>query len=204
MNKLQKILGAVLVIAMLVAASAVFAQDDTTTDETTTVCSELHPMRGENPIFTAFDELEITRDDIQAYIQAGGTMEEFLAENGIDIEAIRTAHHAQMQVNMLLCVNELEADGTITSEQAAQLRDAITNNTMYELFQSGEFDDVFPRLGQGFGNGFGGFGQGFGHNRGFGRQGFGGFGHNRGFGGQGFGGFGHNRGFGNSTGVNGE
>lgn len=187
MTKLQKILSAVLVIAMLVAAGAVLAQDETPTDEDTDLCTELRDMRGENPIQAALDELGLTRQDIRDFVQAGGTVEEFFTQNGIDVEALRAEHEAERDAAILACVNELEANATITSEQADQLRTAISEDTLRELLQSGEFDGIFPF---GHGNGQGQRGHGRGHGQGFGEnsggQGFGnGFG--EGFAGQGFG-----------------
>lgn len=179
MTKLQKILSTMFVIAMLVTTGAVMAQDDETTTPNTAFCAPERSEDGEreNPVHVALEELGITREDVRAYIEAGGTIEEFFAENGIDIEAIREAQQAEQQATLLSCIDEAEADGLISAEQANQLSEAIAEGTLRELVQSGEFEGLFPRgEGQhggrnGFGDGEGRRGNGFGDADGEGRHG---------------------------------
>lgn len=165
MTKLQKILSAMLVIAMLISVGAVMAQDDdTTAPDDTTFCMPMNGVRGDSPVHATLEALGLTQDDIRAYMLAGGTIEELLAENGVDIELLREAHHAAQEATLLTCVDEAEANGLISSEQANQVREAIADGTLPELIQSGEFDELFPRFGA---NGHGQRGN-FGESNGFG------------------------------------
>jgi uncharacterized membrane protein len=199
MTKLQKILGAILIIAMLVSVGAVFAQEDETTTTDTAFCIPMRGMMGDNPVRSALDELGLTQQDLRDYILAGGTIADFLTEHGIDLEALRAAHHAENQVALLSCVNDAETNGLITSEQANQLREAIANDTLYELMQSGEFDGLFPRFGGRHGH--------FGQDNGFGAGMMGTMGETNGFG-AGMGAMGQGRGRhgvgGNGFGMNGQ
>lgn len=148
MTKLQKILSTVFVVAILVTSGAVMAQEEEAPEGNTAFCAPDRSEDGErpeNPVHAALEELGITREDVRAYIEAGGTAEEFFAENGIDIEAIREEQQAERQATLSICIDEAEADGLISSEEANQLREAITDGTLRELVESGEFDGLFPR-----------------------------------------------------------
>lgn len=146
MKTLHKFLSGAIIVVTLTTGAAVFAQDDTETTSTDALCE---PFAGERPERGAIlEEAGLTREDVQAYVEAGGTLEELLAENGIDLEAIRAEHQAEREAHLLDCVEQAQAAGIITDEQATTLTEAIENGTLRELIQSGEFDGIFPQREQ--------------------------------------------------------
>ncbi|MDQ7025257.1 MAG: hypothetical protein Q9P01_06105 [Anaerolineae bacterium] len=150
MKTLHKFLSGAIIVVTLTTGAAVFAQDDTEAPSSAALCQPFAGERPERPERGAFlEELGLTREDVRAYIAAGGTIQELLAENGIDVEAIRAEHQAEREAHLLDCVAQAQDAGIINAEQAAALTDAIENGTMRELMQSGEFEGVFPHRPRG-------------------------------------------------------
>lgn len=154
MNKMQKVIAGTVVSVMLLTASAgaAFAQDDTAQEGTIfSVCERPELGERSTPLQDALAEAGITRGDFQDF---DGTFEEFLAENGIDVEAIRSELEAQREerkaereATLLDCVSAAQEAGIITAEQATAITDAVENGTLRELIQSEEFEDLFPNRG---------------------------------------------------------
>lgn len=134
LTKVQKVMSGTVIGAMLLIASAgaVFAQDDTASDETTEPICVRESV--ENPLATAIEELGLTREDIRDY---EGTLEELLTENGIDVEALRAEFEANRTTVLIECVDALEANGTLTAEQADNLRTAIEDGSLEILREEG-------------------------------------------------------------------
>ena len=134
LTKVQKVMSGTVIGAMLLIASAgaVFAQDDTASDETTEPICVRESV--ENPLVTAIEELGLTREDIRDY---EGTLEELLTENGIDVEALRAEFEANRTTVLIECVDALEANGSLTAEQADNLRSAIEDGSLEILREEG-------------------------------------------------------------------
>lgn len=136
LTKVQKIMSGTVIGVMIFTASvgAVFAQDDTTSDELTAPICVMQRAEGEHPLATVIDELGVTREDIRDY---EGTLEELLEENGIDVDALRAEYHANRTQVLLDCVDALEENGSLTAEQAENLRTAIEDGSLQILREEG-------------------------------------------------------------------
>lgn len=161
LTKIQKFMSGTVIGVMLFTASvgAVFAQDDTTSDEATAPICVMQRAQGEHPLATVIDELGLTREDIRDY---EGTLQELLEENGIDVDALRAEYHANRTQVLLDCVDALEEDGSLTAEQAENLRTAIEDGSLQILREEGFGRPIVDRIrnarnGRGWHNGADGF-----------------------------------------------
>ena len=114
----RKLLLGALVLAFAVGGAVyVLAQDESTTDTETSACALRHHRDDwrRNPL-DALAELDMTIAELRDHLASGGTIQELLANS--DRQAEREAAH-------LACIDELEADGDLTAEQAAALRAVI-------------------------------------------------------------------------------
>ncbi|GAB5492456.1 MAG: hypothetical protein Phog2KO_26710 [Phototrophicaceae bacterium] len=140
LTKVQKVGSGVVIGIMMMTASmgAVFAQDDDTVTDTDEPLCVVERTERENVIDDLLDELELTREEVRDY---DGTLEELLAENGVDLEALRAENQAENQAtrtaNMLACVTTLEENGSLTAEQADNLRTAIEDGSFQTLREEG-------------------------------------------------------------------
>lgn len=135
LTKVQKIMSGTIVGVMMLSASAgaVFAQDDTTEEANAPICV-MERAEDDNPLQALLDELGLTREDIRDY---EGTLDELLAENGVDVEALRAEREAGRTTAMLDCVTALEDAGSLTAEQADNLRTAIEDGSLETLREEG-------------------------------------------------------------------
>ncbi len=88
----------------------------------------------------------MTADEITAYLEAGGTIQELAEEQGVDLEALRAERQAERQQRAIDRINQAVEDGEITQAQADEIIERIENG---EGFGRGN------RPGRGRGNGFG-------------------------------------------------
>ena len=111
----RKLLLGALVLALTAgAAFAVFAQEEESTE--TSACDGRHRGAGYHIPLDALTELDMTIGELRDHLMSGGTIEELLDESEIQ---------AEWQANRLACIDELEANGDLTAEQAAALRAVI-------------------------------------------------------------------------------
>ena len=112
----RKLLLGALVLALAAgAALAAFAQEEESTDEAS-ACDRRHRGAGYHMPLDALAELDMTIGELRDHLMSGGTIEELLDESELQ---------AERQANRLVCIDELEANGDLTAEQAAALRSVI-------------------------------------------------------------------------------
>ena len=105
------ILGALVLALAAGGAVYVLAQDESTTDTETSACAPpTRDVSRGNPL-DALAELDMTLAELRDHLASGGTIQELLANS--DRQAEREAAH-------LACIDELEANGDLTAEQAAR------------------------------------------------------------------------------------
>ena len=114
----RKLLLGALVLALAAGgAFAVLAQDDDATADTeTSACAP--PTRGDwrGNHLDALAELDMTIAELRDHLASSGTIQELLAESDAQ---------AGLDAARLACIDELEANGDLTAEQAAALRAVI-------------------------------------------------------------------------------
>ncbi len=111
------ILGALVLALAAGGAIYVLAQDESTTDTETSACARRHHRDDwrRNPLDT-LAELDMTIAELRDHLASGGTIPELLDETDLQ---------ADHEANDLACIDELEANGDLTAEQAATLRAVI-------------------------------------------------------------------------------
>jgi len=145
-NKVHTIVITILVVALtaLIGVNAAFAQDEEPVTPDAPLCRPAH--NGDFGPGSILEEAGLTREQVREHLQNGGTLQELLQENGIDIEALRAERMAERQQAALACIEAALDAGRLTEEQATALSDAIENGTLREQIQNGGFDGLFPRL----------------------------------------------------------
>ena len=114
----RKLLLGALVLALAASgAFAVLAQDDDATADTeTSACAPPTRGDGRGNHLDALAELDMTIAELRDHLASGGTIQELLAESDAQ---------AGLGAARLACIDELEANGDLTAEQAAALRAVI-------------------------------------------------------------------------------
>ena len=111
----RKLLLGALVLALAAGgAFAAFAQEEEST--ATSACDWRPRGAGYHIPLDALTELDMTIGELRDHLMSGGSIEELL-----DVSELR----AEWQANRLACIDELEANGDLTAEQAAALRAVI-------------------------------------------------------------------------------
>ena len=112
----RKLLLGALVLALAAGtALAAFAHEEEESTETSACDWRPRIAVYEYPL-DVLAELDMTIAELRDHLMSGGTMEELLVETDIQ---------AAMGASRLACIDELEANGDLTAEQAAALRAVI-------------------------------------------------------------------------------
>ena len=106
------LLGAFVLALAAAGGFAVFAQEESATEAS--ACDWHGP--GSHISLDALAELDMTIAELRDHLMSGGTLQELLDESDL---------MADQQTRRLACIDELEANGDLTAEQAEALRAVI-------------------------------------------------------------------------------